>query len=217
MFMQHFVHGLSTDMTSRGVFVQCLVEEGKSILEKILSVTPLEDLQPRALELSEDVPIITYPDASNIPTSPVKVEILQLTALELGSNEDIADPTPSPLSIEEDLFDDDVGDMSKVPTCNIKGLNVKPAKQDLEEFLVAQKTLCDLSAIISKDWTEAIKEDDSYIRVYLEPRIICCCLQGFMLQRACYDQKVGVNLILLDEASRIEMQPLVPSTKILQR
>jgi hypothetical protein len=151
MFMQHFVHGLSTDMTSRGVFVQCMVEEGKSILEKILSVTPLEDLQPRALELSEDVPIITYPDASNIPTSPVKAEILQLTALELGSNEDIADPTPSPLSIEEDLFDDDVGDMSKVPTCNIKGLNVKPAKQDLEEFLVAQKTLCDLSAIISKD------------------------------------------------------------------
>jgi hypothetical protein len=50
MFMQHFMHDLSTesakylDMTSRGVFVQCTVEEGKLILEKILSITPLEDL-----------------------------------------------------------------------------------------------------------------------------------------------------------------------------
>ena len=50
MFMQHFVHGLSIesieylDMTSRGVFVHCKIEEGKLILEKILSVTPLEDL-----------------------------------------------------------------------------------------------------------------------------------------------------------------------------
>jgi hypothetical protein len=50
MFMQHFVHGLGTesieylDMTSRGVFVHCTVEEGRSILDRILSVTPLEDL-----------------------------------------------------------------------------------------------------------------------------------------------------------------------------
>jgi hypothetical protein len=50
MFMQHFVHGLDTesaeylDMTSGGVFVHCTVEEGKSILDRILSVTPLEDL-----------------------------------------------------------------------------------------------------------------------------------------------------------------------------
>jgi hypothetical protein len=50
MFMQHFVHGLSTksteylNMTSGGVFVQCMVEEGKLILEKILFVTPLEYL-----------------------------------------------------------------------------------------------------------------------------------------------------------------------------
>jgi hypothetical protein len=50
MFMQHFVHGLGTtsteylDMTSRGVFVHCMVEEGKSILDRILSVTPLKDL-----------------------------------------------------------------------------------------------------------------------------------------------------------------------------
>jgi hypothetical protein len=141
--MQHFVHGLSTksteylDMTSRGIFVQCTVEEGKLILEKILSITPLEDLQPRALELSKDVPIITYHDASDIPTSPAKVEFLQLTAPELGSNENIVDHTPSPLSIGEDIFNDDVGDMSKVPTCDIKGLHVELTEQDLEEFLVA--------------------------------------------------------------------------------
>jgi hypothetical protein len=50
MLMQHFVHGLGTksieflDMTSRRVFVHCMVEERKSILDRILSVTPLEDL-----------------------------------------------------------------------------------------------------------------------------------------------------------------------------
>jgi hypothetical protein len=42
MFMQHFVHGLGTesveylDMTSGGVFVHCMIEEGKSILGRIL-------------------------------------------------------------------------------------------------------------------------------------------------------------------------------------
>jgi hypothetical protein len=60
------------------------------------------------------VTIITYSDASDIPTSPTKVEFLQLTAPNLGSNEDITDHTPSPLSIKEDLFVNDVGDMLKV-------------------------------------------------------------------------------------------------------
>jgi hypothetical protein len=50
MFMQHFVHELGTesakylDLTSRGVFAHCMVEEGKLILDRILSVTLLEDL-----------------------------------------------------------------------------------------------------------------------------------------------------------------------------
>jgi hypothetical protein len=50
IFMQHFVHGLGTesaeylDMTSRGVFIHCTIEEGKLILDRILSVTLLEDL-----------------------------------------------------------------------------------------------------------------------------------------------------------------------------
>jgi hypothetical protein len=50
MFMQHFVHGLGTeyteylDMTFGGVFVHCTVEERKSIVDRILSVTLLENL-----------------------------------------------------------------------------------------------------------------------------------------------------------------------------
>jgi hypothetical protein len=49
------MHGLGTesaeylDMTSGGVFVHCMIEEGKSILDRILSVTPLEDMQFKAL------------------------------------------------------------------------------------------------------------------------------------------------------------------------
>jgi hypothetical protein len=58
------------DMTSRGVFVHCTVEEGRSILGRILSVTPLEDLQIIAPLISEDEPIITYPDTSDISASP---------------------------------------------------------------------------------------------------------------------------------------------------
>jgi hypothetical protein len=58
------VHGLGTkfteylDMTSGGVYVHCTVEEGRSIMDRILSVTSLEDLQIKG----EDEPIITYPN-----------------------------------------------------------------------------------------------------------------------------------------------------------
>jgi hypothetical protein len=48
------------DITSGGVFVHCTVEDGKSILDRILSVTPLEDLQVKAPLISEDESIITY-------------------------------------------------------------------------------------------------------------------------------------------------------------
>jgi hypothetical protein len=37
-----------------------------------------------------------------------------------------------------------------------------------------------------------------------------------MFQMVCYDPRVGLNILLLDEASCINMQPLMPSTKILQ-
>jgi hypothetical protein len=42
-------------------------------------------------------------------------------------------------------------------------------------------------------------------------------LQGFSFQMVCYDPRVGLNILLFDEASGIDMQPLMPSTKILQR
>jgi hypothetical protein len=32
----------------------------------------------------------------------------------------------------------------------------------------------------------------------------------------CYDPRVGLNIFLLDKTSNIDMQPLIPSTKILQ-
>jgi hypothetical protein len=72
MFMQHFVHGLSTksieylDMTSGGVFVHSTIEERKSISDRILSVSPLEDLHIKALLIYEDEPIITYLNTSDI-------------------------------------------------------------------------------------------------------------------------------------------------------
>jgi hypothetical protein len=40
-------------------------------------------------------------------------------------------------------------------------------------------------------------------------------LQGFSFQTVCYDPRVRLNILLLDEASSIDMQPLMPSTKIL--
>jgi hypothetical protein len=59
-------------MTYGGVFVHCTVEEGKLILDRILSVTQLEDLQFKAPLISEDEPIITYLDTSDISTLPAK-------------------------------------------------------------------------------------------------------------------------------------------------
>jgi hypothetical protein len=60
MFMLHFVHGLGTesaeylDMTSGGVFVHCTIKEGKMILDRILSIIPLEVLQFKALLIASN-------------------------------------------------------------------------------------------------------------------------------------------------------------------
>jgi hypothetical protein len=59
-------------MTFGGVFVHCTVEEGKLILDRILSVTPLEDLQFKAPLIFEDESMITYLDTSDIPALPAK-------------------------------------------------------------------------------------------------------------------------------------------------
>jgi hypothetical protein len=182
MFMQHFVHGLGTefteylDMTSAGVFVHCTVEEGKLILDRILSVTPLEDLQFKAPPISEDELIITYLDTSGISALLAKEELLQLTASGIGSENEIEDLTLFPLSIEEDCFDDDIGNSSKAPICDLKGLKFEPTGQDLEEFMASKENLLELSAIISRNWSTAVGEDDSYIQIYPDSKTICCCL-----------------------------------------
>jgi hypothetical protein len=115
------------DMTSRGPFVHYMVKEGKSILDRILSITPLEDLQIKALLISEEELIITYPDTSDISSLPAREELLQLTAPGLGSENKIEDPTPFPMSIEEDYFDNDIGNSSNDLTCDLKGLKFDPA------------------------------------------------------------------------------------------
>jgi hypothetical protein len=120
--MQHFVRGLGTesveylDMTSWRVFVHCTIEEGKSILDRTLSVTPFEDLQIKAPLISEDESIITYLNASDISALPAREELPQLTAPGIGSESKIEDPTPFPLSIKEDFFDNNIRNSSKAPT-----------------------------------------------------------------------------------------------------
>jgi hypothetical protein len=186
IFMQHFVHGLGTesveylDMTSRGVFLHCTVEEGKLILDRILSVTPLEDMQIEAPLISEDESIITYLDTLDISALPAKEELLQLTAPGIGSANEIVDPTPFPLSIEEDCFNADIGNSSKAHACDLKGLKFEPAGQDLEEFMTSKENLLKLSAIISRNWSIAIEEDGSYIQIYPNSKTIYYCLQSFL-------------------------------------
>jgi hypothetical protein len=119
-------------MTSRGVIVHCAVEEGMLILDRIHWVTPVKYLQIKASLISEDELIITYLDTSDISALPAKEELLQLTTLGIFFENEIEDPTPFPLSIEEDYFDND---SSKAPTCDIKDLKFDPAGQDLEELL----------------------------------------------------------------------------------
>jgi hypothetical protein len=131
--------------------------------------------------------------------------LLQLTAPGIGLENEIEDPTPFPLSIEEDCFDDDIGNSSKAPACNLKGLKFEPVGQDLEELLASKENLFELSAIISRNWSTAIEEDSRYIQIYPDSKTICYCLQGFSFQTVCYDPRVGLNILLLDEASGIDM------------
>jgi hypothetical protein len=222
LFMQHFVHGLGTesaeylDMTSGGVFVHYMVQEGKSILDRILSVTPLEDLQIKAPLISEDELKITYLDTSDILALLAREELLQLTAPGISSKNEIEDTTPFPLSNEEDCFDNNIGNSSKAPTCDLMDLKFDPTGRDIEEFMTSKENLLELSAIISRNWSRTIEGGDSYIRIYPNSKIICCCVQGFLFETVFYDPRVGLNILLLDESSDIDMQPVMPSTKILQ-
>jgi hypothetical protein len=78
--------------------------------------------------------------------------LLQLTAPGIGSENEIEDPTPFPLIIEEDCFDDDIGNSSKAPACDLKGLKFELAGQDLEELLASKENLIKLFTIISRNW-----------------------------------------------------------------
>jgi hypothetical protein len=69
------------------------------------------------------------------------------------------------LSIEDDCFDNDIGNSSKAPACDLKGLKFEPAGQDLDEFMASKEKLLELSAIIRKNWSTAVEEDDSYILI----------------------------------------------------
>jgi hypothetical protein len=127
-------------MTFGGVFLHYTIEEGKLILDRILSVISLKDLQLKAPHISEEEPIITYPDSLEVSTSPAR-ELLQLTALEISSNKEEDDPTPFSFSIEEDCFKYDIENLSKAPTCDKKGLFFEPTRQDRGEFMVSQENL----------------------------------------------------------------------------
>jgi hypothetical protein len=106
--------------------------------------------------------------------------LLQLTTLGIGSENEIEDHTPFSLSIEEDCFNNDIGNSSKALACDLKGLKFEPARQDLEEFMASKENLLKLSAKISRNWSITVEEDDSYIRIYPDSNTICCCLHGFL-------------------------------------
>jgi hypothetical protein len=152
-----------------------MVEEGKLIFDRILSVTLLEDLQFKAQLIYEDEPIITYPDTLDISALPAREELLQLTARGISSEIKIEDPTLFPWLIKEDCFDNDIGNSSKAPAYDIKGLKFEPAGQDLEEFMASKGNLLELSAIISRNWSIAVEEDGSY---YLIPRRLTALISG---------------------------------------
>jgi hypothetical protein len=82
--------------------------------------------------------------------------------------------------------------------------------------MASKENLHELSAMISRNWSTTVEEEGSYIQIYPDCKTICHCLQGFSFQMVCYDPRVGLNNLLLDEASDIDMQTLMPSIKILQ-
>jgi hypothetical protein len=155
--------------------------------------TPLEDLQIKASLISEDEPIITYLDPSDISASPGKEELLQLTAPGIGLKTKIEDLTPFPLSIKEDCLDDDIGNSSRSRACDLKGLKFEPARQDLEEFMASKENLLELSTIISRNWSTAIEENDNYIRIYPDSKTICCFLQGYLFLMVRYATTYTIN------------------------
>jgi hypothetical protein len=67
------------------------------------------------------------------------------------------------LSIEEDCFDNDIGNSLKAPACDLKGLKFESAGQDLEGLMAYRENLLELSTIISRNWSTVVEEYDNYI------------------------------------------------------
>jgi hypothetical protein len=42
--------------------------------------------------------------------------------------------------------------------------------------MASKENFLELSAIISRNWSTTIEEDDSYIRIYPDSKTICCCV-----------------------------------------
>jgi hypothetical protein len=82
--------------------------------------------------------------------------------------------------------------------------------------MASKENLLELSTIISRNWSAIVEEDGNNIWIYPDSKTICYCMQGFLIRTISYNPRVGLNILLLYEASDIDMQPLMPSTKILQ-
>jgi hypothetical protein len=85
-------------------------------------------------------------------------ELLQLAVPGIGSKNKIQDPTPFPLSIEEECFDNDIGNSLEALACDLKCLKFEPAGQDPEEFMASKENLIELSAIISRNWQQLLRK-----------------------------------------------------------
>jgi hypothetical protein len=103
-------------------------------------------------------------------------ELLQLSAPGILSENEIEDPTPFPLTIEDDCFNNNIRNLSMAPACYLKGLKFEPARQDREKFMASKENHLKLPTIISRNWSTTIEEDGRYIRIYTNSKTICCCL-----------------------------------------
>jgi hypothetical protein len=72
--------------------------------------------------------------------------------------------------------------LSKAPACNLNVLKFELVGQDLEEFMASKENLHELSAIINKNWSTAVEEDDSYIQIYPDSKTNMLLLARFFVR-----------------------------------
>jgi hypothetical protein len=106
--------------------------------------------------------------------------LLQLTAPGIGSENEIEDPTPFPLSIEEDCFDNDIGKSSK----DLKGISSSlcthhiPMKQDHKHVREHQRRL-------NNAMREVVKKEVSGNYLRLELSILFLTVNGPVQYKWC--------------------------------